>query len=156
MRRNMPVNPKRLRFGALFWVIRKEYFEIMHDASQAFDKIIMTLSTFSLGFTFGLVSYKSVVNLPCLAMFASLLFICSIASSLYSLWLRQDYGVKAMIDWNAVYKIDMEYERNTPQKAKQFESPMASRMVNAQAFSGVFFIIALLLLLIFVSCNLFF
>lgn len=105
---NKPDDSKQPRFGILFWTIRKEYFDIMHDASQTFDKVIMTLSTFALGFTFGLVAYKATVNLPCLAVLAGLLFIFSIASSLYSLWLRQDYGVKAMGDWNKEYKIDMD------------------------------------------------
>lgn len=141
---------RALRFGALYWTIRREYFDIMHDASQTFDKVIMTLSTISLGFTFGLASYKGSVNLPCFAVLAGLLFILSIASSLYSLWLRQDYGVKAIGNWNDEYKVDMEYQ-DYNKKSKQFEDPIIRRMEITQALSGIFFLTALFLLLIFVS-----
>ncbi len=148
----MEQNQKLPRFGTLFWTIRKEYFDIMHDASQSFDKVIMTLSTFALGFTFGLVSYKTTVYCPCLTVLAGLFFIFSIASSLYSLWLRQDYGVKAIDNWNNEYKIDMEYESG---KTKQFDDPVIKKMEITQALSGLLFVMALLLLLIFVSVNLF-
>lgn len=150
--KDKPEQSRTPRFGTLYWTIRLEYFDIMHDASQTFDKVIMTLSTISLGFTFGLVSYKGSVNLPCFALLAGLLFILSIGSSLYSLWLRQDYGTKAIHDWNDEYKIEMEYQ-GYAKKTKQFEDPVIKKMEITQALSGIFFVIALLFLLIFVSVN---
>lgn len=65
------INP---RFGILYWTIRKEYFDIMHDASQSFDKVILSLSTVALGFTFGLISYKQSMHFLWIAILACSIF----------------------------------------------------------------------------------
>ncbi len=146
--------PKKndLRFGNLYWQIRKEYFVIMHDASQAYDKIIMTFSTISLGFSFGLVSYKGIANLNCFAILAGFVLILSIGLSLYSLWLRQDFSENAMRNWKKVYKVEWEY--NNKEEIKQFENSAAKKMVYTQALSGIFFVSGLFFILVFVTANL--
>ncbi len=50
---------QKARFGDLFWTLRGEYFQIMHNSSQTFNKFIKTLSTASLGFTINLINSKS-------------------------------------------------------------------------------------------------
>jgi hypothetical protein len=128
--------PKKINLDQRYYVVRREFFDIMHDASQAYDKAIITLSTAILGFIFGLLLYKHQILHNFFWIIAgSICFIIAIGLSLYSLWLRQNVAVKGVIHLNNEYD-------NTSEVSEPFEDPEIKKMEKAQKWSGIFFIIA--------------
>lgn len=139
--------PKKAKCDERYYVVRKEFFDIMHDASQAFDKAIVGLSTAVLGFIFGLFLYKQqeFQNFFWIILGSSC-FIIAIGLSLYSLWLRQDFAVKGVNHLNKEYQ-----DEDDP--CEPFNDPVIKKMEIAQKWSGIFFVIALAAMMIFVCCN---
>ena len=146
-KKNKDVKVKPQICDERYFVIRKEFFTIMHDGSQAFDKAIVSLSIAILGFIFGLILYRQqVIGYPVLLIAGSLFFVLAISFSLYSLWLRQDYAVKG------VAHLNKEYDSKTS-FYEPFNDPVIEEMEKAKKMSGIFFIIALIMMLLFVGWN---
>ena len=122
-----------------YWNIRKEYFIIGHDASQAYDKIIIGLSTAGLiAFYFSAIKTKSFLWL---FMIGSFTLIISMSSSLYSLWHRQVYSC------NSINVLNDEYEGKSSTDSAHKSGQV---MVYRQGLSGITFIISLIIFFIFV------
>ncbi len=139
--------PKKIKLDERYYVVRREFFDVMHDASQAYDKAIVGLSTVILGFIFGLLLYKHQALHSFFWIIAgSGCFIIAISLSLYSLWLRQDFAVKGVGHLNKEYN-------NESELCEPFDDPVIKKMEKAQKWSGIFFVIAFTTIMIFVCCN---
>lgn len=145
MKKRKPKKIIKPKLDTRYWVVRKEYWDIMHDASQSFDKLIIGISSAAIGFAFALIHYKQIINFICVGILAGILFVLAIILSLLSLWFRQDYGFKA------IRHLNKEYKNET---SEPFEDNVIKQMELTQAISGILFVIALILLMIFISLNL--
>ena len=104
-----------------YWEFRKELFLIGHDASQAFDKIIIGFSTAGLGVFF--YSIEKALSLFWLYILGGMLLVIAISNSLYSLKKSEDSNIIC---------------------------PSATSMVQTQALSGVAFVLALIVFILFI------
>ena len=145
----MDKKKKKKKPDAAYYERRREFVDIMHHASQAFDKIVVGWSTGAIGFFTGLLTLRrdSVhYHHSCLALIAAILFLVSISFSLYSLWTRQSFSVEAIKRLNKEYVPSMHKE-----EPRDFR--LAVVMEIMQGASGVCFVLGLALMIIFVFLN---
>lgn len=125
--------------------VRKEGWDIIVGSSLAYDKSIISLSTVSLGFIFA-ISKKSDSMTGCnvFLIFILILLILTIACSLLSFWFDQLLGYSLRSQAKSYYK-----SKNNKFKFKKSWSYYAS--LCSKIFSGLLFIISLVLFTIYFS-----
>lgn len=130
-----------------YYVVRKEFFIISHDGSQAFNKIVIGFSSAILTFVLGFVLYgEPSVHGGLLLGMAGAFLIVAIIFSLYSLWVCQDYAA------HGVNHLNKQYE-NHGEIREPFDHKSIKQMINAQKFAGYFFVFGLVFALVFILRN---
>ncbi len=125
---------------------RRELFEQMLSASQFYDKAILTLSSASLGLIYTLAHLGHAMNAIFLLYISCAFFILSIITSLLSFLLVQKHAqkrIKYIMNHFLPNQINSDNEEH-----------LSTRMIfGSQICSGIWFVLAIIILTTFVSIN---